>query len=127
MITYEDENYTIIKTFDMAKDSAVMLKTGKYLIAKKINTAPPPVLLGDVVYMNNEPHVVIDRPTDALKMVNTVGNAFVIPDALYSLKAQSLWRDGYQVWARDIEAGKDVNDKGLAEHDATPLTTNKGS
>ena len=97
----------------------------------RLKPKPPPLLLGDCVYLNAEgldPLVVIDRLPHQTKFADASGKAMVFEDELYYARAQTVWRDGIKIWKRtNIQASENVNNKGLVEHDATPKTTHKGS
>lgn len=98
---------------------------------ERLKPKPPPLLLGDCVYLNAEgvdPLVVIDRLPHQTKFSDASGKAMVFEDELYYSRAHTVWRDGLKIWKRtNIQASENVNNKGLAAHDATPKTTHKGS
>jgi len=134
MITYEGQEYEILKTFEMPVSDEISLKAGEYLIAKKKVTSrrhlPPPVLLGDALCFTEDevnPLIVIDRPPGRIKLADSQGQVSFVDEMHYQLRVYTVWRDGNKIFyperKTNIEAEQDVINKGLVAHDATPKTT----
>lgn len=134
MISYDGEKFEVVKVFEMPDASAegFALTEGKYLLAKKREKVrPPPLLLGDAICLHHDevdPLIVIDRLPGRIKVSNTLGQTTILDEQLYELRAYSVWRDAHKIWKRaSIEVSTDVNNKGLAMHEASPSSTHKGS